>query len=232
MEQQRVKRAQLQWFDVVVVSMILFGGAIWSSTQALLTTPAEILEQGSEFTAADNWFGLVTIILELGVSWLYLRWRNFDFSQWKYRPTWKGTVRAILIFLLMSVAMDAVSIVSLGWQEATAYVGQLGILHVLSEIDASLLIFSFMNGIYEEIFFLGVCTAVPEEQRTGVVCYSLVVRFAFHTYQGIPSALGIGFAIGGIYYFLYRRNPDKNLYPYMLSHAFADVFGAGLLYLL
>ena len=223
---------QLQWWDVVIISIILFSGAIWNSTQTWLTEPSEILEQGTEFTAADNWFGLVSIILELGISWLYLRWRKFDFSQWKYRPTAKGTLLAVGIFLVMSVGMDIVSILSLGWTEATAYVGSLGILGVLAEIDVSLLLFSFVNGIYEEIFFLGVCTAVPKNQRAGVLCYSLVIRFAFHTYQGLAAAAGIGFVIGGLYLLFYYKREDKNLYPYMLSHAFADVFGAGLLYLL
>ena len=230
--QKTGRLAQLQWWDAVIVSAILFGGAIWNSTQTFLTVPPEVLEQGTEFTALDNWFGLLTILLELSAGWLYLRWRNFDFSRWKYKPTWRGTLAAVGIFLVMSLGMDAVSILSLGWTEATAYVGSLGILDVLGELDASLLIFSFMNGIYEEIFFLGVCTAVPKEQRKGVLAYSLVIRFSFHTYQGIPAALGIGFVIGGLYLLFYYKNEDRNLYPYMLSHAFADVFGAGLLYLL
>ena len=229
--QKTGKLTQLQWWDVLIVSVILFGGAIWNSTQTFLTVPSEILEQGSEFTAMDNWLGIFTILLELSVGWLYLRWRNFDFYQWKYKPTWKATLAAVGIFLVMSLGMDVVSILSLGWREATAYVGGLGILDVLKEMDASLLIFSFMNGIYEEIFFLGVCTAVPKKQRKGVLIYSLAIRFSFHTYQGIASALGIGFVIGGLYLLFYYKNEDRNLYPYMLSHAFADVFGAGLLYL-
>lgn len=228
---QPIKRKELQWWDVVIISLILFGSAIWTSTVIFLNTPTEILEQGTTFTAMDNWIGICTIVVELGISYLYLRWRNFDFSQWKYKITLPGTLAAVGIYLLLSMAMDVVSIVSVGWAEATAYVGQGGFWSLLAEVDISLILFSLLNGTYEEIFFLGVCTAVPERQRKGVLCYSLLIRFSFHTYQGIAAALGIGFVIGGIYYFLYRKK-GENLYPYMLSHAFADIFGAGLLYLL
>lgn len=226
-----MKRKELEWWDVVVLSAVFFGFPIWNSTITLMTTSAEILAQGTEFTAADNWFGIVSIVIELTIGYFYLRWRKFDFSQWIYRVTGKGTVAAVGIFLLMSVAMDLVSILSVGWAEATAYIGQGGIWYVLAEVDFSLIAFSLLNGCYEEIFFLGVCTAVPERQKKGVFLYSLLIRFSFHTYQGISAAVGIGFVIGGIYYMLYRKG-SKNLYPYMLSHSFADIFGAGILPLL
>lgn len=228
----RPKITELHWWDVVIISLILFGAAILSSTQIMLSTPQEILNQGTEFTSADNWYGIFTIIIELSLSWLYLKLRNFDFSQWKYCPSFKGSAAAVGIYLVMSLGMDLVEVITLGWAEATVYVGSLGILYVLADIDLSLLLFSFMNGIYEEIFFLGVCMSVKKKQRIPVLIYSIIIRFSFHTYQGFAAALGIGFIIGGLYIFFYYKSKDKNLYPFMLSHAFADVFGAGLLYLL
>ncbi len=226
-----MKRRELQWWDVVILSLILFGSAIWNSTVFLFTATPEMMEYATDFSVLDNLYGILSILVELGVSYVYLRWRKFDFSQWRYRITWKGTAAAVGIFLLMSLAMDLVTIVSYGWAEATAYVGQGGIFGVLAQIDGSLIAFSLLNGVYEEIFFLGVCTAVPEGQKKGVLAYSLVIRFSFHTYQGLSAALGIGFVIGGIYYLLYVKS-NQNLYPYMLSHAFADIFGAGILPLL
>lgn len=226
-----MKRRELQWWDVVILSLILFGSAIWNSTVFLFTATPEMMAYATDFSVLDNLYGILSILVELGVSYVYLRWRKFDFSQWRYRITWKGTAAAVGIFLLMSLAMDLVTIVSYGWAEATAYVGQGGIFGVLAQIDGSLIAFSLLNGVYEEIFFLGVCTAVPEGQKKGVLAYSLVIRFSFHTYQGLSAALGIGFVIGGIYYLLYVKS-NQNLYPYMLSHAFADIFGAGILPLL
>ena len=95
----------------------------------------------------------------------------------------------------------------------------------------SLIIFSLLNGVYEEIFFLGVCTSVEEKYKSWAFAYSLLIRFSFHTYQGIVAALGIGFVLGIIYYFLFIKS-DKNLYPFMLAHSFADIVGASLLNLL
>ena len=226
------KRQQLQWWDAVVISIILFGFAIYNSTTIYFSTPSEILNQGKEFSSLDNWFGIGTILLELSLSFLYLKLRKFDFSQFQYRPTLKGTLAAVGIYLLMSLFTDIFTLLAEGDWDVISYIGGFGILYVLAEIDLSLLLFSFLNGIYEEIFFLGVCMAVPRKQLPWVLLYSLVIRFSFHTYQGLVSAMGIGFVIGGTYLFLYFKNKDKNLYPYMLSHAFADVFGASILYLL
>ena len=224
------KRKYLMWWDVVIISMILFGFAIWNSTQVFLSTDSQVLEHATEFTKWDNLFGIFTIVVELSIAFVYLKLRKFDFSQWKYKITMKDTVRAVFIFLLLSVLMDLSSILYLGFKEATAYVGYGGIWYVLAEIDASLIVFSLLNGIYEEIFFLGICTSVPESQRKAVFFYSLIIRTSFHTYQGLGSALSIGLVIGSVYYLLYKK--DKNLYPYMLSHSFADIFGAGILILL
>lgn len=226
-----MKTKQLQWWDVVVISIILFGSAIWSSTIVFLTATPEIMEQATEFTAADNWLGICSIVIELVLSYLYLCWRKFDFSQWNYKITVKSTVAAIGIFLLFSVIMDIVDIFYFGWADATAHVGEGGIRYILAEIDISLILFSLLNGFYEEIFFLGICTVVPKQQQKGILCYSLLVRFSFHTYQGILSALDIGFIMGGILYFLYKKK-SQNLYPYMLAHTFTDIFGAGILLML
>ncbi|MEA4903636.1 MAG: CPBP family intramembrane glutamic endopeptidase [Petrimonas sp.] len=225
------KRKELQWWDVIIVSLILFSGPIWSSTVTFFTVSSDILAQRTEFTSADNWFAMLSTSLELLIAYFYLRWRQFDFKQWYYKLTLRGTAAAVGIFVIISLAMDMVTILSIGWKETTAYIGGGAFFYVLEEIDLSLILFSLLNGFYEEIFFLGVCMVVPERQKVGVLCYSLLIRFSFHTYQGLPAALGIGFVLGGIYYFLYQKS-DKNLYPYMLSHSFADIIGTGILPLL
>ena len=226
-----IKRKELQWWDVLALSVILFGFPIWNSTRIIFHASAGAAGGGTSFSANDNWFGILTTVIELGLGYLYLRLRKFDFSQWRYKITWKGTAGAVAIFMLMSLSMDVVSILSEGWRAATAYAGYPGILRAISEIDVSLIAFSLLNGAYEEIFFLGVCTMVPDRQKTPVLIYSLLIRFLFHTYQGFASALGIGVLVGALYYVLYRKS-NRNLHPFMLSHSLADIFGASLIYLL
>ncbi|WHR54771.1 CPBP family glutamic-type intramembrane protease [Wohlfahrtiimonas chitiniclastica] len=57
--------------------------------------------------------------------------------------------------------------------------------------------------------------------------YSLVIRFSFHTYQGINSAIAI--TLLGVVFLLIRRRTNL-LVPFMLAHAFFDVFGLGAIY--
>ncbi len=225
------KRKNLCWYDIVFTSLILFGGAIWDSTVTFLTTSPEILAQGTEFTTLDNIYGIVTEVVELTIVFVYLKLRKFDFSQWKYKITGKSTIYAIALFLLLSVLLDCADILVYGWAESTQFIGQGGFFDVLAEIDFSLILFSLLNGFYEEIFFLGICTSVKDEQRIPVFIYSLIVRTSFHTYQGLVPALEIGIIIGIVYYFAYRKKND-NLYLYMTSHALADVFGVGIIPLL
>ncbi|HFR3627910.1 TPA: CPBP family intramembrane glutamate endopeptidase, partial [Streptococcus suis] len=44
-------------------------------------------------------------------------------------------------------------------------------------------------------------------------------------YQGLISALGLGLILGTIFYLLYQKIKPKNLLPFFLAHAVADVIG-------
>lgn len=227
----RMKIKNLKWWDVMIISMILFGGAIYSSTSIFFDPEFHELANLTEFSKLDNLFGIFTILIELSIAFLYLKWRRFDFSQWKYEITWKKTVLSVFLFILIALSLDAFDILFSGWGNATAYVGTHGYLYVLESLDMSLIVFSLLNGFYEEIFFLGVCFSVEEKYRPWAFAYSLLIRFSFHTYQGMAAALGIGFVLGILYYFLFLKS-DKNLYPFMLAHSFADIVGVSILSLL
>lgn len=54
---------------------------------------------------------------------------------------------------------------------------------------------------------------------------SLIIRFAFHTYQGLLGAMVIS-TLGMV--FILLRLKDDELVAFMLAHAFFDVFGLGL----
>jgi hypothetical protein len=76
-----------------------------------------------------------------------------------------------------------------------------------------------ITGIYEELYFLGICLAVRKEHLKWPVPFSVLIRVSFHTYQGILSALGIGLLFGGFRYLL----------PFFIAHAVGDIFGLGIL---
>lgn len=91
------------------------------------------------------------------------------------------------------------------------------------------MIYSLLNGVYEELYFLGICLAVKKEHIKWAVPFSLLIRTSFHTYQGMLSALGIGLLFGGLFLLVYYRSKDKNLLPFFIAHTIADIFGIGIL---
>ncbi|MFB2538465.1 MULTISPECIES: CPBP family intramembrane glutamic endopeptidase [unclassified Acinetobacter] len=96
-----------------------------------------------------------------------------------------------------------------------------------SRLSPSLSVFSFLNGFYEELFFMGLVMATQVKYLRHAIVYSLFVRFIFHLYQGIAGAstiLTLGFV------FLLWRKKVNSLVPFMLAHAYFDLFGLGLPY--
>ena len=93
----------------------------------------------------------------------------------------------------------------------------------------SVIPFAFLNGFYEEIFFLGICLSVEKKWIPEALIYSIIVRYAVHTYQGQISAICIGLVLGLTFFILYRRSKTKNLIPFFIAHAIGDVFGVGIM---
>ena len=94
----------------------------------------------------------------------------------------------------------------------------------------STILYSILNGFYEEIYFLGICMAVCEKNIRKSFLFSIIVRFLFHTYQGLVPAIGIGLILGIVYYLMYTKLKIKNMVPYFVSHIIADIFGIGVLW--
>nr|WP_283162941.1 CPBP family intramembrane glutamic endopeptidase [Moraxella sp. Tifton1] len=94
----------------------------------------------------------------------------------------------------------------------------------------SLLLFALINGFYEEVFFVGLVALTAKKHLPLAIVLTLLVRFAFHTYQGLAGALTI--TTLGMVFLLLRRKSDE-LLPFTLAHSFFDLFGLTLpLYLL
>ena len=56
-------------------------------------------------------------------------------------------------------------------------------------------------------------TSVSEKNKWKALAFSTLIRFSFHTYQGLLWALVIGVIYGLFYYFMYKK-VVKNLLPF------------------
>lgn len=227
----RAKRKYLKAWDLVILTIILLGQGIYISNVSFFLDKTPV-EEAVTFTSADNIRGILLQGTLLAIALAYLWLRKFDFSQWKFKISLKATLAGVGVFLLSSFVLDLVFLGVYGSPFLTAYLGQGGgLAAMLAHVTPDLILYSMLNGCYEELFFLGMCMAVKPEHRKCVFVFALLLRISFHTYQGIPSALGIGIVLSVIYTWLYVKKSD-NLYSYFLGHAIADVFGATVIGLL
>ncbi|MBQ9494493.1 MAG: CPBP family intramembrane metalloprotease [Treponema sp.] len=222
---------ELHWWDIAILTVILFGGAVYTSTTSFFySSAAHSFEKALEFSANDNYRAFATQAVLLCVALLYLWLRRFDFSQWHMRITFKAVLFGCALFIAVSLAMDIfyITVAALLHNPLDLSATE-ELANVFPTIDVSLVLYSLLNGFYEELYFLGICLAVPQEKLKFAFLFSLIVRFSFHTYQGIVSAVGIAVVVGIVFFVLYEKTSRKNLIPFFAAHALADVFGAGVL---
>ncbi len=224
------KLTTLRWFDVVIVTIIMFTEGIYNSTIQFLALNNNVktLEENLSFSASDNYRALMMQSIWLLLAFLYLYFRKFDFSVWteKIRLEKWLIVKVVGIFIFVAVLMDIQYMISYNVTPYTTpsmvYPGQ--------GMDISLVLYSLLNGFYEEIFFLGVCLTVNPKYVKWSFLYSLIVRCSFHTYQGLGSAIALGLILGISYYVFYKKMKPQNMLPFFLSHAIADMIGLSVIF--
>lgn len=229
-----MKRLQyLAWWDVLVLTLILFGQPIWLSTELYLTGEAAGTAVSTELTANQDYYMIMVQGGTLLLAFAYLWLRKFNFRQWLFKIDLKSTAQAIGLFVAFSALMEV-----LFWFFSPDYASYFleshldipgGFAYFLSQVSLSRVLYALLNGFYEEVYFIGLALSVKPEHRCWSWLFSLLVRIAFHTYQGLLSAFGIGLILGIGYYLWYEKLGKKNLYPIFLSHAIADVWGLNLL---
>lgn len=217
--------------DILILTLILFSEAIYSSSAWFI----ELLRQGEgaiyevEFGSEENFGALAKQLLLLTTALAYLRLRNFDFSAWTIKFSVKDVLIGIALFALSAIIMDLYFYVTdfLYYSENVVRPTVFG--RFLDEKLVSLILYAALNGVYEELFFIGICLCVEPKNIKKAFLFSLFIRFSFHTYQGLYPALGICVILGFIYFISYFKFGVKNLLPYFISHAIADIFGLGVL---
>ena len=220
----------------------MFGEFIIRSTQQFMeslstSTLASVAETttnlASDGAAYSSNFNFQLIML--GITFLYLVIRNYDFKQLPIRWNWSTIFWVPFIFALVGLFGDLVTTLTGKYNyfnpDLFAYIDFTQIIRKFLALSPIAIAYALLNGFYEEFFFLGLLTSVKEKHKWLVLLYSTIIRISFHTYQGLVWALVIGVVYGLFYYFLYKYK-IKNLLPFFLMHALADMFGSSLIYLL
>lgn len=217
--------------DILILTLIFWGAALYGSTVSFW----EAVSRGGiaeplKVTAADDYSALIVQSCQLALGLAYLRWRRFDFSVWTLRLLPGAILGGVVLFAAAGLSLDVYfllyeKIVS-SWGAGT-FLGDA--LQIESGVTLASILYGLLNGVYEELFFLGICLSVAPRHVGIAFAFSLLVRFGFHTYQGLGSALGIGVVLGTLYFVLYARMNVKNLVPYFISHAIADIVGLSVL---
>ena len=232
----------LRWFDILIITVLMFGQFIIRSTELFL---ASMFPTGLSTTmdTASNTVGegvgylsnftLQVILLTLAL--LYLLIRNYDFKQLPIRWTWSLLFWAPFILAIVGLFGDLVTTLTGEYNYLNpalfAHIDPMEVIRKFLALSPMAIAYALLNGFYEEFFFLGLLTSVKEKHKWRVLFYSTLIRISFHTYQGLVWALVIGVVYGLFYYFLYKYKV-KNLLPFFLMHALADMFGSSLMYLL
>ena len=232
----------LRWFDILIITVLMFGLFIIRSTELFLasmfptglsTTMDRASNTVGEGAAYSSNFTLQVIFLTLAL--LYLLIRNYDFNQLPIRWTWSLLFWVPFIFAIVGLFGDLVTTLTGEYNYFNpalfAHINPMEVIRKFLALSPMAIAYALLNGFYEEFFFLGLLTSVKEKNKWRVLLYSTIIRISFHTYQGLVWALVIGVVYGLFYYFLYKYKV-KNLLPFFLMHALADMFGSSLMYLL
>ncbi|MFZ7174149.1 CPBP family intramembrane glutamic endopeptidase [[Pasteurella] aerogenes] len=235
---QSTKYNTLHLIDLVILAAIFFYSPIITSfyyftelQQAGLVAPENL-----EFSEADNYSSIGMELVSLGVAWLYLMLRKFQFAQLPFAFN-KNTLPLALALILFTGAICHLFANTFSPEILTeptladstlmesAAPAQTESENFWDYFSLSLILFALLNGFYEEIFFLGLVFCVEKKWLPYALIFAFIVRFAFHTYQGIFGAIVV--SLFGVLFMLLRFK-IRNVVPFMLAHSFFDVFGLGL----
>ncbi len=220
----------LRWFDIVVLTVIFWGSGIWTSTLTYIELCKGTIDynESMTFTAADNYAALYEQLVMFIIALLYLLIRRFNFRQWVIRLDIKAICLGVIFFIGAALVQDAYTVLTNTFADSLPFPNPIA--DFCRNETVSEVIYAIFNGIYEELYFLGMCLAVRPKHIKWALAFSLLIRISFHTYQGMISAIGIGIVFGIYMYLLYAKRKDKNLVPLFVAHSIADVFGLGILW--
>ncbi|EIJ69047.1 CPBP family intramembrane glutamic endopeptidase [Pasteurella bettyae] len=219
-----MKKTTLNLIDILLLTLIFFGSSIYASLEQYLSLQQAGLESPTDLNlnSEDNYSLLVFELFSLCIAFAYLWWRHFDFKQLNFSIN-KLTLPLALLFILLAGGIDHLFYMLIFPTENNVDVSSYAELQPY--LSFSLIAAAILNGFYEELYFLGLMFTVPKKWLPYVIIFGLVIRFLFHTYQGLFAATTV--TLFGLIFVLLRLR-FSTLLPFMLAHAFFDVFGLGL----
>lgn len=210
--------------DFLIIVIILFGPAIYSSFLSGTLEYGENIDE-CNFSSKENIYAIISQAVQLFIVMLYLYFRGVHLFSFEFYVSIKEILFSICLFCILGFCMDIVTSLKSGFQwifKILKY--NIPILSAMEDVNLPLVIISFLNGFYEEFFFLIVCTLVNPKYSGLVFVIAVVIRILIHTYQGWSTAILIGVGMGALNYLLFTQVND-NLFVYMFSHGIADLFG-------
>lgn len=217
--------------DLGIIAGVMFAPACISSIRMSKLRPVND-EASSEFSGTENIYALVIQGFQLSIAMLYMYFRGFNPLGFQFLLSFKSIVAGIIIFCALGLYMDfAISIKEgFGWIPKILK-NNIPLISSFEDVDLSLVLFSTLNGFYEEFFFLFICNLVVPQHRLIVLVISIIIRIIIHTYQGKYIAITMSLGMGITYVLMYAFITD-NLFIYIFSHLLADILGLSLFNLL
>lgn len=214
----------LTHWDIGILTAIFFGMAIYQSTVGFLTLHAagQAAPTDLGFSPQTNYWGIAYEMMCLAMAAGYLVWRRFDFGQLDFRVNRYTLPLALLFGISADMLAGGYDFIHSLFEPMTEQ--STDELHAVPSLTTNIVIYSLLNGFYEEVYFLGLLFCVPKRYYGLMYLYSLLIRLSFHTYQGLESAMVISSL--GIVFLAYRRWFSV-LIPFMLAHSFFDMNGLG-----
>ena len=158
---------ELKWYDIAIVTVIMFGQFIvWSTelflaslqpvAQTVTATTETTANTATDGAAYSSNFTLQIILLALALTYLLLR--NFDFKQFPIRFKWSVLFWVPFIFAIVGLFGDIVTTVSGEYDyfniNLLAYIDPMQIIHKFLALSPMAIAYALLNGFYEEFFFL------------------------------------------------------------------------------
>jgi CAAX protease family protein len=205
--------------DCIVVAAICFGWFIVVSVEAVASDfPRQ------PFTDASLLSLMAREAAYAAVALAYLHARGYDLMQLLPAPSAVGTLAGFGLYLATVFGSWPIEAAVRAAHSAPQPIDDMVAGAAISFVP--IIGVSVVNGLYEEVFLLGYLQRALE--RFGLafaVSASLLVRMAYHLYQG-PSGAASVIAFGLILsaYFVWQRK----LWPVVSAHIFADILGLAL----